>query len=138
MKKVCLVFICVFISIFFCGCIPNRHSNSFVEGTYTAEDCKLIVTAIDEETFKNKNGVNVVEDDSVKRTNQYYEVVLSVFDADSESYIELTFYNLVQISVRQAPCYYNDENGNSIYPNSTIRNYFGYIIEYDGESYRVD
>lgn len=137
MKKVYLIFICALLTIFFCGCVPIHHSNSFFEGTYTNEECRLIVTAIDKETYKSKNGVNVVEDDSIKRTNRYYEVVLSRFDEESESYVELTFYNLVQTAVKAEPCIYKDENGNSICPQK-IQNHIKYVIDYDGKNYILD
>ncbi|MCH5143452.1 MAG: hypothetical protein J1G07_07075 [Clostridiales bacterium] len=134
MKKVYLIFICAILSIFFCGCDYIHHSNSFVEGTYTCEEGKLIVTAIDEETYKSRNGVNVVEDDSIERTNQYYEIAFFLYDEDSQSYVELAFYNLVQTSVKAQPCFYEDENGNDICPQKTYYS-VQYVIGYDGKDY---
>ena len=58
MKKFCFLLAGVLLVVL-CGC-SIHHSNSFYEGTFTNDTCKLVITAIDKETYKSKNGVNVV------------------------------------------------------------------------------
>lgn len=149
MKKALLIFLSVLLSLFLLGVVfivfilslfscgwHSKQTNYFFEGTYTNDEYKLTVTAIDEETYKSKDGINVVEDKSIKRTNQYYEVALCLFDEDSQSYIELTFHNLVLASVEFAePCYYEDENGNGICPY--IQRFMGYVLIYQGQNFTL-
>lgn len=134
MKKSCLIFMCVILLFLLCGCI-NRQNNNFEEGLFTNEEYRLTVTAIDEETFARKNGINVVEDTSVNRKNQYYEIVL--YKLGKEGGTELTFSNLTFSGVTTAePCFYEDQSGNSISP-FIIQGRMGYIITYNKECIKV-
>lgn len=131
MKKSCLIFMCVILLFLLCGCI-NRQNNNFEEGLFTNEEYRLTVTAIDEETFARKNGINVVEDKSVNRKNQYYEVVLYKLGKEGES--ELTFFNLTFSTTTTAePCFYEDQSGNSIAPH-IIQGEIEYSIRYNDEN----
>lgn len=133
MKKICLLLMCVILLGVFCGCI-NRQTNYFYEGIFTNEEYKLIVTAIDGETFDSKNGVNVVEDRSVNRKNQYYEVVLCKLGSENESDEELTFNHLTFVTVTTSePCCYEDQSGNGISTHITSKG-VEYNIYYNGKS----
>lgn len=108
----------------------TKQTNYFVEGVFSNDEYKLIITAIDEKTFKSKNGINVVEDKSVNRKSQYYEVVLYKLGGDNENDVELTFTNLTFSTVTPAePCYYEDVNGNGIGPYTP--DHLGYGINYN-------
>ncbi len=121
---------CITLLIIFGGCI-NRQINYFDEGIFTNEEYKLIVTAIDRETFDSRNGINVIEDKSVNRKNQYYEVVLYKLSNENESDEELTFNHLTFVTVMTAePCCYEDQSGNSIVPHIT-RKGIEYLIYYN-------
>ena len=61
------------------GC-TNRQSNYFIEGIYSNDEYKLVITVIDYETFKNNEGRNVVIDKSFKRKNHYFEILLYKID----------------------------------------------------------
>jgi len=133
MKKICLLLMCVILLIIFGGCI-NRQTNYFDEGIFTNEEYKLIVTAIDGDTFDSKNGINVVEDRSVNRKNQYYEVVLYKLGCENESDEELTFNHLTFVTVTTAePCCYEDQSGNGISTRVTSKG-VEYNIYYNGKS----
>lgn len=137
MKKCCLILTCILLMFLLCGC-TNRQNNCFVEGVFTSDDYKLIVTAIDEETFKSKNGINAVEDKSVNRKNQYYEVVLYRLGSENESDVELTFTHLTLSTVTVAePCFYTDSDGNGLGP-STVQNRTVYGIIYNGEELTLE
>ena len=125
---------CIILLFTLCGCI-NRQNNNFEEGVFTNEEYRLTVTAIDGETFTSKNGVNVVEDRSANRKNQYYEVVLCKLG--EEGYTEITFNNLTfSVKTTAEPCYYEDQSGNSIAPQ-TIRGEMEYVIYYNQEYIRL-
>ena len=126
---------CIVMLLCLCGCTIH-HSNSFVEGTYANDQFKLRVTAIDESTYKSKNGINVVEDDSTKRTNKYYELQLLML-VEEGRYVEIPLVNLVQTSVKAEPCYYEDEKGTCISPQE-IQYRVKYVLVYDGEEYVLE
>lgn len=113
------------------GC-STKQTNSFCEGIFANEEYRLTVIAIDEATFKSKNGINVVEDKSVTRTNKYYQLELVKLGATPEQDELLTFTNLVLSSVSAEPCSYRDDNGNGLGPD--IEDNDAYGIVYNGEA----
>ena len=135
MKKRLLSLLCIIMLLCLCGCTIH-HSNSFVEGIYTNDQFKLRVTAIDENAYKSKNGTNVVEDDSTKRTNKYYELQLLML-VEEGRYIEITLVNLTQTSVKAEPCSYEDDEGTRISPQE-IQNRVKYVLVYGGEEYVLE
>lgn len=131
MRKVCLIIVWLLLLTSLCGCKGKRF-NYFVEGTFESGNYTLTVTAIGEKTFNGKSGINVVEDASYNRKNRYYEIVLT-FSGDAESAEQLTFANLKIATVSAEPCYYTDDNGNSVSPIQ-IQNSVEYVIEYNGKT----
>lgn len=112
------------------GCI-NRQSNYFIEGVFSNDEYKLVITVVDYETFKNSGGKNVVKDESFKRKNQYFEILL--YKIDNEKELELIFDDLTFKTVTTAePCFYSDKNGNGISPH-TNQQRIGYRIVYNNE-----
>ncbi len=127
--KLALVLVLTVVLMF--GCSTNQ-TNCFIEGVFVNEEYRLTVTAIDEATFKSKDGINVVEDISITRTNKYYQLELVKLGATPEQDELLTFINLVQVSAKAEPCHYRDDRGNSIGPQ-IIQNITKYVIDYNGE-----
>ncbi len=127
--KLALVLVLTVVLMF--GCSTNQ-TNCFIEGVFVNEEYRLTVTAIDEATFKSKDGINVVEDISITRTNKYYQLELVKLGATPEQDELLTFTNLVLTGVSAEPCCYRDDNGNGLSPD--IDDNAAYGITYNGES----
>lgn len=136
MKKRIFKLIIPFLFITLLVSCTNRQSNYFIEGVFSNAEYKLVITVIDYETFKINEGRNVVTDESFKRKNQYYQILL--YKIDNEEKLEMTFYDLTLRTVTTAePCYYLDKNDNSIAPH-TNQQVIGYEIEYDKKIIHVE
>ncbi len=129
-----------------------RFTNYFVacDLTSIAEDNRtyhLIISPIDEATFLEANGVNVVEDQSIARTHDYRNISLSSVDENELDYQEYTFTNfeIDKVISHTELSYYCSLNNNSEamitpgeYPyNEDESQIASIILDVNNSNYRV-
>lgn len=137
MKKNYLLSILVFLSILLLvSC--NRNSGYYLiagefyseENEYDEEDLNrnndyqnaiLKIKEIDEETYREANGLNVVKDVSSDRIGDYYSIELLIFSKEKNDYIQLNYYNLKREPHMHAISY-RDDNDYLLCPNE-LKNY---------------
>lgn len=126
MKKNYLLCILVFLSLLLMvSC--NRNSGYYLiegefyskENEYDEKDLNrnndyqnaiLKIKEIDENTYREANGLNVVKDVSSDRIGDYYSIELLVFSKKKNDYIQLNYYNLKREPHMHAISYRDDND----------------------------
>lgn len=131
LRVCCVALICLLMCSVWNWIGARLNKNAFVAGIFENDRYKLVVMAIDKETFDGKSGANVVEDKSRMPTNRYYEIVL-LKKLNDKQYEELSFTNLKLDSPIPHFRNYRDANGNSVFL-VTYRCSGDYVITYNEE-----
>lgn len=63
------------------------YSQKNLAGNQDLSSAKLVITEIDETTYNQANGINVIKDKSSKNTNRYYKIEMSLTDDGVEWYV---------------------------------------------------
>lgn len=132
MKKNYLIFILCFLILFIMtscnqnsGCYliegefysdANSYDSSYEEYNEDYQSAKLVIKEIDEDTYLEANGLNVVKDISSNRIGEYYLIELFVFSREKNEYVQLNYCNL-QREPHVHTIYYSDNNGFILEPN---------------------
>lgn len=132
------VFVVLLFSLLVIYYIYSRNNGyHFVEGTYVGriEDdegneihVELIITAIDKDVYSISDGINVVNDVSIKRKSDYYSLELSFYSSEHELIERANFKNLRRHKHSKSIWYY-DDNNNMIKPTDRFVHF-----SYNGKS----
>lgn len=129
-----------------------NFTNYFVACNLTAlaEDNRtyhLIISPINEATFLEANGINVVEDQSIARTHDYWNISLSSIDKNGLGCQEYTFSNfeinkVISHTELSYCCRLNDDSDTLItpgeYPYNRDENQIASIIlDLNNSNYRI-
>ena len=138
-KKLICILLILLISLSLTSCGFNT-GNYFIEGVFYSsknsiadddedanvdyEHAILTITKIDEQTFLDANGLNVVKDVSGFRIGDYFLIELLVFSKEKNDYIQLNYYNL--------------RKREHVHANTYVDNGFHYITPRESKQYKND